>query len=323
MGKASRRYNREKNRKQEAQQTKQQEQEKRTLGARMMEHIGREEYADALNVLAELIEKKIYDPQYMYEGADCYFKIGDYQRATQWLTNTLQFAPDHVAARLLLARICILEDRVDDGLAVYDFVLEHYAQAIQPEQREDMEDILEYYVQEDPERIAHAFPYVAQFMHIESAKTVDVAAAETPQAPVVKVASDETPSMELKVSMNPSPKSVDVSVDTAAPTKVDTPDAAADMAEAKAKLQDVLAMDTSIGERIHLLNVFAGGYFVTNAIAAAQSFLAAALKLDAHDDETLRNLAVVTKAQGDANKALQFAAAMRTTDFVLLQLLKG
>ena len=102
MGKASRKYNRGKNRKQEAQQAKMQEQEKRELGARMMENVEKEAYAEALDVLAEMIEKKLYDPEYMYEGARCYFMTGDYERATQWLDNTLQFEPNHVAATCII-----------------------------------------------------------------------------------------------------------------------------------------------------------------------------------------------------------------------------
>ncbi|MDD6127789.1 MAG: CDC27 family protein [Veillonellaceae bacterium] len=336
MGKASRKYNRGKNRKQEAQQAKMQEQEKRELGARMMENVEKEAYAEALDVLAEMIEKKLYAPEYMYEGARCYFMTGDYERATQWLDNTLQFEPNHVAARLLLARICILEDRTDDGMAIYDFVLEHYKQALQPEQREDMEDILEYYVQKDSERVAKEFPYVAEFMHVETSDDAKTAAAEAPAAPAVSVDADEAPSMELKVSFAPAPKNVTVEAgpveedavtvpanEKAEATEKNEEEKAADAAEAEAKLQEVLAMDTSIGERIHLLNVFAGAHFVANGFDAAKSFLAAALKLDAHDDETLRNLAVLAKAQGEPDKALQFAAAMTTTDFVLLQRLKG
>ena len=103
------------------------------------------DYGGALETLAASISAEVYDAGCMYEGACAYFMLGDYTRAAQWVQNTLQYAPDHAAARLLLARICILEDRVEDGLAIFEFVLAHEAAQLTQQQREDMEDILAYY----------------------------------------------------------------------------------------------------------------------------------------------------------------------------------
>ena len=103
------------------------------------------DYGGALETLAASISAEVYDAGCMYEGACAYFMLGDYTRAAQWVQNTLQYAPDHAAARLLLARICILEDRVEDGLAIFEFVLAHEATQLTQQQREDMEDILAYY----------------------------------------------------------------------------------------------------------------------------------------------------------------------------------
>ena len=339
MGKASRKYRRSKERREEETAMKAQAETKQDLSTRLKEKFDAEDYSEVLNILAEMIGQKIYDPDSMYRGAYSYFMMGDYQRAASWLDHTLRFEPHHIAARLLLARICILEDRTQDGLAIYDFVLEHYEQALQTEQREDMQDILEYYVRQDKERVCHEFPYVAAFMHLSGAPQ----AAEKP-APAVKAAETVQPSASAEAQAAGEPARIKVQAEAqAAPVEVqpelpDQPTAAATPAaeapasdaagskaafDAAAKVAEVMGADVSVAERMRLLHAFAGGCFLAGDNAGAQACLTAALQLDAHDDETLRNLAVLAKAQGDTEKALQFASAMRYTDFVLLQVLRG
>ena len=322
MGKASRRFNRGKNRKQTVQETKAQNAEKQTYEAQMKALMDNEQYADALNVLAEMIQEKIYDAEDMYRGAYCYFMTGDYARAAQWLTNTLSFAPTHVAARLLLARICILEDRTDDGMAIYDFVLEHYESSLDEEQREDMEDILEYYVEEDKAHVREAYPHVAAFMHIGAA---EAPAAKAPAASVnIQAQAPAGAAVHVDVARGDEHTAVQLP-QAGVPAAAESEAAEASIEqEAETQLARVRAMakDVSLAERVRILNTFAGGYFVADELAAAKSFLAEALALDAKNDTTLRNLAMLAKAQGDKEKALQFASAMQTTDFVLLQALK-
>lgn len=307
MGKSKRKMNRDRIKRVTGQASKEQEQQKRELHTQMMKLIVAEEYAEALNVLAKMIEKKIYDPELMYQGANCYFMTGDYERAVQWLNNTLQFAPDHVAARLLLARICILEDRAKDGLAIYDFVLEHYLSALQPEQREDMEDILEYYARNEADMIRKAFPYIARFMQLEA--DVEPAAAEA-----TVQSAERIPIAGLKA---------DAEMGQAEPDAHEAVEYQPDEEDTKQKIEQVMQMDASVVDKIHVLNVFAGASFCADDYAASQQFLAAALKLDMHQDETLRNLAMLASSMGKSDKALEYVAAMSGTDFVLLQALKS
>lgn len=340
MGKASRKYRRDKERRQEEKKQQVQAETKRELTTRLKENFEAEEYGEALNILAEMIDQKIYDPDSMYRGAACYFMTGDYKRAISWLDNTLRFEPHHIAARLLLARICILEDRTQDGLAIYDFVLEHYEQALQPEQREDMQDILEYYVQQDKERVCRDFPYVAAFMHLAeqpqaAEKTASAAEATDTAQPVAEAqgadvtagirvqAAAKTAAVEVQAELPVQPQAPAASAtEPARETKAESAGGEAAF-DAAAKIAEVMAAGASVVERLKMLNAFAGGCFMADDYAGAKACLTAALQLDAHDDETLRNLAVLASAQGEAEKALQFASAMSYTDFALLQVLKG
>ena len=72
---------------------------KRKLAAQMAD----EEYAEALGTVAAMIEKGIKDADAFYDAAYSYFMSGDYERAIQWVDNTLRLVPQHVRARILLA----------------------------------------------------------------------------------------------------------------------------------------------------------------------------------------------------------------------------
>lgn len=285
---------------------------------KIKQQMAAQDYPAALETLAESISQEVYDAECMYEGAFAYFMLGDYGRAAQWVQNTLEYAPDHAAARLLLARICILEDRVEDGLAIYEFVLAHEAAQITEEQREDMEDILAYYGQSE-QALVQKYPHVAALLHVE------------PEAPAgAAPAAEEAALAEAKA---PAPAEVAPTAEGAAEESApagktaETPVAGEsgqpDAAAAEQQIAAVLASAVGIAQKVHMLNAFAGGFFVAGAMEVAERYLAEALKLDTASAETLRNLAVLAHVQGDDARARKFASAMPETDFLLLASLHG
>lgn len=290
------------------------------------------DYGGALETLAASISAEVYDAGCMYEGACAYFMLGDYTRAAQWVQNTLQYAPDHAAARLLLARICILEDRVEDGLAIFEFVLAHEATQLTQQQREDMEDILAYYGKSEAS-LVRKYPHVAAFLHVEAeedAETVD----EAPSAAAALAAeAGETAVLTAIETENvPATQPVAEAGSAAQPAAEEMPEAsgrtksapeAADTAAAEHQLTEILASQAGVAQKVHMLNAFAGGFFVARAYGLAQRYLSEALQLDTASAETLRNLAVLAHVQGDDDRALKFASALPETDFLLLAALRG
>lgn len=290
------------------------------------------DYGGALETLAASISAEVYDAGCMYEGACAYFMLGDYTRAAQWVQNTLQYAPDHAAARLLLARICILEDRVEDGLAIFEFVLAHEAAQLTQQQREDMEDILAYYGKSEAS-LVRKYPHVAAFLHVEAeedAETVD----EAPSAAVALAAeAGETAVLTAIETENvPATQPVAEAGSAAQPAAEEMPEAsgrtkaapeAADTAAAEHQLTEILASQAGVAQKVHMLNAFAGGFFVARDYELAQRYLSEALQLDTASAETLRNLAVLAHVQGDDDRALKFASALPETDFLLLAALRG
>ena len=310
MGKASRRFA-----KRQAQ--RKQEQTKQVLGGKaaiVQQHFEAGEYAETINALAELVQAGGHDAESLYMGAYSYFMMGDYTRAASMVQNVLSFDPNHIAARILLARVCILEDRADDGLAIFDFVLEHYEGKLTQQQREDVEDILEYYGRNEGDRLQEDFPHVAAFLGIEEeAEPAPAPAAAAPEPETqVAAAPVNTPAPPPAAPAAPAPEAE-------APAGVeDVAEAAEELPDVQDKVGEILANNLSLLEKVRVLNAFAGASFVADALEDTESYLRAALEIDGTDAATIRNLAVLLHAMGAQDKALAVAAKLPEADFLLL-----
>lgn len=158
MGKASKKLNKKK----QQQNVKVENKQIEELKAKLDKQIQDMSYAAALETLAELVEKKCIEPDVIFKGAQVYFLMGDYERAAGWVNNTLHYAPQHLAARLLLAKICVLEDRLDDAMAVYTFVLQNYQTILTEQQREEIKEGTDYTWRTDREWLLENYPLVAK-----------------------------------------------------------------------------------------------------------------------------------------------------------------
>lgn len=307
MGRANRKMNKNKKKKEQEMQSAMVQKLREELNTLFAE----EKYSDVINKLAELVQAGDHDPEMLYDGAYSYFMIGDYERAAGMVENVLTFAPGHLAARILLARICILEDRTDDSLAIFDFVIEHSENQLTQEQREDMEDILEYYGRNEAEHLQADFPHVAAFLGLAPAAT-------SAAAPVPKASSFTVPAAPVEPAAPvTAPEAPAVEVPIAAPAAPQ-----ADSAESvEAEIQAVMGKDASLSDKVRLLQAFAGGHFTAGEYAAAAKFLETALTIDGQDANVIRNLAVLAKRMGKVDKALELAARMPQTDFLLLDFL--
>ena len=142
------------------------------LKHQLEEQMQAEKYDEAIGTLAELSSKEgvlSAEAGLMYDAAYCYFMTGDYQRTATWINNTLTYEPAHKAARILLARLCILEDRTEDGLAIFDFVLDKWQDSLTEDEKDELEEILEYYGRSETEKIRQHYPHIAAFLGLEPA----------------------------------------------------------------------------------------------------------------------------------------------------------
>lgn len=270
-----------------------------------LEHkLAREEYAEVINDLAELIKKKCYDAETMYAGAYSYFMLGDYKRAADWVNNTLQFAPQHLKARVLLARLCFIESRESDGLKVLEFIAESYAATLTDAEKEDIKNIASFYVYSDENGIKANYPALAALfgLVLEGTQTTATQCAG-------RNASQQTATTQDAPALS-------ASQDNAADKSKVSQDAAQ-------VIDNILAQPSGLADKVKVLNAFAGGLFVEDKYAGAEALLTAALKIDPASDETLRNMAILQAVKGDKVKAFAFASKLSTTHFVLLQQIKN
>lgn len=264
----------------------------------MQEMFDRDDFLGVLQELIHLLQERCYDPEAMYLGAYSYFMQGDYVRAVSLVEDVLHFAPQDVKARILLARICMLEDRSDDGLAIFDYIIEHAEDRLTDEQLDDIKDILDYYAQNEADHIAKEFPHIASFMQV------------VPSGAEILPKEDE-------------PLIEDAEIETDAGT-LESSDAESSAGETAAEdeIRQVMAADITLVEKVRLLNCFAGAHYAAGEYEAAGQVLKKAIAIDGQSVCSLRNMAVLLKDQGQKDRALQVAAQLPETDFLLLTYLK-
>ncbi len=288
-----------------------------------------EEYAKVLDLLAELITAKDIKPELMYKGAYSYFMLGDYERAAQWISNTLNYAPNDVDTRILLARLCFIQNRHDDGLAIYDFLVEHYRATMSQDQKGQIIDSSEYYVRRESDKLRTSFPHLAEFLSVGPVKTVPEPVPSQPAAQTVEGGNALSALQRLKAKLQAiqekdkqedKKRSAGVEAMTHPQSAEETKESQA--VEADDKIAEIESRDCSLREKIRLLNQFAAGHYWEEEYEAAVGFLSAALKIDAFDSQTLKNMALVQADLGNYDKAQALAANLPEADFVLLQLLK-
>ena len=280
------------------------------LSQRVKTYMEKEDYDGVLNTVASMVEAGIQEGSAFYAAAYSYFMNGDYERATSWIDNTLRLAPDHMEARLLLARICLLEDRTADGLAIFDFVLQHGAGRLSAKEKDEIKESLDYYATTEAEEIRANYPHIAALFQLSPAEESQTANFQPLVAPQVQRKQGGTPQVQVQ-PLQQAPQ-----VQKAQPVEEDAQTVAVRLE------QEVLAKDISLAEKIRLLNSFAGGFFVGNDLAAAKLLLKKALELDAHHAATLCNMGYVLAAMGEKDKALELAAMMQIPDFGLLAALR-
>ena len=258
-------------------------------------YVKKEKYAEAINAFADALAQGEPPKECYADVARAYFELGDYKRAADWVSNALSMDPGNVDVRILLARICQRERRTDDALKLYENILAVHAAALTAAQRAEIEQRagLDARLAQDKTRMA--YPHLAALLGL----------APAPAAPIVP---------PVPASSTAAP---------IAPVSVPAAPAAQSFGSAKAQAAQILAQSIRPAEKMAALNAFAGAAYVKDDDAGARELLTAALELDPGCDVTLRNMALLLHEMGEREKALQVAAKMGQTDFMLLRTLKS
>ena len=257
--------------------------------------VKKEKYAEAINAFADVLAQGEPPKECYADVARAYFELGDYKRAADWVSNALSVDPGNVDVRILLARICQRERRTDDALKLYENILAVHAAALTAAQRAEIEQRAGLDARLAQDKTRTAYPHLAALLGLApapAASTVPSVPASSGTAPI-------------------------------APVSVPAAPAAQSSGSAKAQAAQILAQPIRPAEKMAALNAFAGAAYVKDDYAGARELLTAALELDPGCDVTLRNMALLLHEIGEREKALQVAAKMGQTDFMLLRTLKS
>ena len=258
-------------------------------------YVKKEKYAEAINAFADALAQGEPPKECYADVARAYFELGDYKRAADWVSNALSVDPGNVDMRILLARICQRERRTDDALKLYENILAAHAAALTATQRAEIEQRAGLDARLAQDKTRTAYPHLAALLGLSPA----------PAAPTVPAAPTSSGTAPI------------------APVSVPAAPAAQSSASAKAQVAQILAQPIRPAEKMAALNAFAGAAYVQDDYAGARELLTAALELDPGCDVTLRNMALLLHEMGEREKALQVAAKMGQTDFMLLRTLKS
>ena len=270
--------------------------EKKIITAEQIQaYVKKEKYAEAINAFADALAQGEPPKECYADVARAYFELGDYKRAADWVSNALSMDPGNVDVRILLARICQRERRTDDALKLYENILAVHAAALTAAQRAEIEQRAGLDARLAQDKTRTAYPHLAALLGL-------AAAPAAPTVPAAPASSGTAPIAPVSVP--------------AAPT-------AQSFGNAKAQAAQIMAQSIRPAEKMAALNAFAGAAYVKDDYAGARELLTAALELDPGCDVTLRNMALLLHEMGEREKALQVAAKMGQTDFMLLRTLKS
>ena len=258
-------------------------------------YVKKEKYAEAINAFADALSQGEPPKECYADVARAYFELGDYKRAADWVSNALSMDQGNVDVRILLARICQRERRTDDALKLYENILAAHVDALTATQRAEIEQRAGLDARLAQDKTRTAYPHLAALLGL-------AAAPAAPTVPAAPASSGTAPIAPVSVP--------------AAPT-------AQSFGNAKAQAAQIMAQSIRPAEKMAALNAFAGAAYVKDDYAGARELLTAALELDPGCDVTLRNMALLLHEIGEREKALQVAAKMGQTDFMLLRTLKS
>lgn len=109
----------------------------------MQQFMKAEDYAAAMDVMAEMAANKQMDGEIMYWGAQCYFFTGDFERAEKWVNNALNNGYNSVGLKILLATLCMTEERSEEAFKLCEAVLTEGIEGMSQQDQEIFDNFMD------------------------------------------------------------------------------------------------------------------------------------------------------------------------------------
>lgn len=109
----------------------------------MQQFMEAEDYTAAMDVMAEMAANKQMDGEIMYWGAQCYFFTGDFERAEKWVNNALNNGYNSAGLKMMLATLCMSEERSDDAFKLCEAVLTEGIEGMSKQEQEIFDNFMD------------------------------------------------------------------------------------------------------------------------------------------------------------------------------------
>ena len=287
----------------------------------MQQRVQAQDYAAAIEVMAEIAGTGYMDVDTMCLGAKCYFRLGDYDRAAKWLDKVLSRQADYLPAKIILSALCIAQKRYEDGLKISESILSKGEIALPAEDKELLENGLKY-VAAMQKALFNDYPACRKYLGITD-EAANALAKLRKLMDNVKQDEDCVQTRSVEELENAGDVEV-VSAEAASECQDEQAGKVEDASvfDTDKIVTDIMSKNISLRDKIRLFNAFAGGCYQAGNYQSAFELLSAALQLDDHDDLVLKNMAYTCMAAGEKEQALEYAAKMTMVDFALLHAVK-
>lgn len=134
----------------------------------MQQFMEAEDYTAAMDVMAEMAANKQMDGEIMYWGAQCYFFTGDFERAEKWVNNALNNGYNSVGLKMLLATLCMSEERNEDAFKLCEAVLTEGIEGMSKQDQEIFDNFMDNISYGYDELVAE-YPKISKYLQKKQA----------------------------------------------------------------------------------------------------------------------------------------------------------
>ncbi len=136
----------------------------------MQQFMEAEDYTAAMDVMAEMAANKQMDGEIMYWGAQCYFFTGDFERAEKWVNNALNNGYNGVGLKMLLATLCMSEERNEDAFKLCEVVLTEGIEGMSQQEQEIFDNFMDN-ISYGYDELMSKYPKISEYFQKKQADT--------------------------------------------------------------------------------------------------------------------------------------------------------
>ena len=136
----------------------------------MQQFMEAEDYTAAMDVMAEMAANKQMDGEIMYWGAQCYFFTGDFERAEKWVNNALNNGYNSGGLKMLLATLCMTEERNEDAFKLCDVVLTEGIEGMSKQDQEIFDNFMDN-ISYGYDELVSEYPKISEYLQKKQADT--------------------------------------------------------------------------------------------------------------------------------------------------------